>query len=280
MSKGDAKVIAGRLVPDPNAQVRTSVGLGLAIRRARAGRSTLAQVAERAGLSVGLLSLIERGRGNPSIATLARLADALGITLVELVAQTVQASGEAVAGRVVVTAPAGAAPEPLDPRTREEIVEPPEGTAGTIASSGVVVTSPGTAGDSTWTSSMLLQGGQEARVLVNDGALEVTLRDRTAELGRGDAGPLSVDLAVRTVTGGAPFLELPAADDPRWLDVVRGVTPFRPVTLACQMLFTHVVRCTRQDPSSASVEHWVSELRGYLVQAEPHSAAELARIIG
>lgn len=45
---------------------------------------TVEALASRAGVSTGALSQLERGRGNPSLLTLQRLADALSIPLVQL----------------------------------------------------------------------------------------------------------------------------------------------------------------------------------------------------
>jgi len=130
---------------------------------------------------------------------------------------------------------------------------------------------------------MILQGGQEARVRVLDGTLELTLHDRTADLGAGAASragqSLAVDLSLRTATAAAA-LQIPPVDDPRWLEFARGDVAFEPSTLACQMLFTHVVRCVRQDPSSPNVDRWVRELRGFFVKYEAVSGAELAQIFG
>ena len=59
------------------------VGKGLrAIRLAR--RRTLRDVAERAGLSESFLSQVERGRSSASIASLRRIADALGVSMADL----------------------------------------------------------------------------------------------------------------------------------------------------------------------------------------------------
>ncbi len=58
--------------------------LGQRVRRARRGRFTLEELAGRAGVSVGLISQIERGRGNPSLVTLIKLTHALGIHIEDL----------------------------------------------------------------------------------------------------------------------------------------------------------------------------------------------------
>lgn len=251
--------------PEPDEAPRPSVALGRAIRRARADRFTLAQLSAKSGVSAGLLSLIERGRGNPSINTLGAIAGALGVSLPELVADAIGAEAGADGGLVATLQPvAGAVIEGV-PRG--------EWTDGAAAP---------TRGGRAWRSSMVLRGGEEAHVRVLDGTLELTLHDRTADLEEG-AAPLSVDLRLRSgVAGGgtSPLLAIPPVDDPRWLEFAQGAIPFEPTTLACKMLFTHVVRCVRLDPSSPNVERWVRELRGFFVKYEAVSAAELAQIFG
>jgi transcriptional regulator with XRE-family HTH domain len=61
-----------------------SDSLGSKLRGLRTSRElTIAQLAERAGVSSGLISQIERGNSNPSIKTLQRLRAALGVNLWE-----------------------------------------------------------------------------------------------------------------------------------------------------------------------------------------------------
>lgn len=59
--------------------------LGEIIRQQRAGRFTLQELARAADLSVGSLSQIERGLGNPSFNTLTKLARALDLRIGDLV---------------------------------------------------------------------------------------------------------------------------------------------------------------------------------------------------
>src|ERR1700728_5162915 len=60
--------------------------IGGRVRQGRAGRGwTLDQLAERSGVSRRMLVSIEQGSANPSIATLLRLSDALGLGLPALV---------------------------------------------------------------------------------------------------------------------------------------------------------------------------------------------------
>jgi transcriptional regulator with XRE-family HTH domain len=240
-------------LPTRLADGAAAVALGAVIRTARAGRYTLAALASRAGISTGLLSLIERGSGNPSFTTLIRIATALDMEPAALVAAATAGASFLEPDRAAVAAPVRA-----------------------IAASGAVMPPDG----SPWQTQMVLRDGQEASVVVRDGALELSMRDVTADFQpAGALGRLSVDISL---TNGQPDrgLALPPADDPRWLDVVRGRTAFKPSSVACSMLFTHVVRCTTQDPSSANVHHWVSELRGCLIASGDPVQPALREVFG
>lgn len=240
---------------------RPGRALGRAIRRARAGRFTLAQLSGRAGVSIGLLSLIERGHGNPSINTLASIADALDISLPDLVAEAIDPGDESSRELVISLAPSTSSPVASTP-------------AGEVTAPSEVVDDALTG----WRTSMVLRSGQEARILVLDGTLELTLRSRTSPA-EGLDRPPSIDLQLRTGVAQQP-LAIPPADDPRWRDLALGEIPFEPSTLAGRMLFTHVLRCVRQDPSSPNLERWVRELRGFFVKYEAVSTAELAQVFG
>ena len=75
-----------------------SESLGAKLRHLRTTREwTIAQLAEQAGVSSGLISQIERGNSNPSIKTLQRLRAALGVNLWEFLDDRASiASGDAV----------------------------------------------------------------------------------------------------------------------------------------------------------------------------------------
>jgi transcriptional regulator with XRE-family HTH domain len=60
----------------PQEQIRL-LRLGQVIRARRKGRFTVEELSEKAGVSSGLISQIERGKGNPSFKTIQRLAAAL-----------------------------------------------------------------------------------------------------------------------------------------------------------------------------------------------------------
>ena len=68
----------------PASRDNGSESLGAKLRHLRTARElTIAQLAERASVSSGLISQIERGNSNPSIRTLQRLRAALGVNLWE-----------------------------------------------------------------------------------------------------------------------------------------------------------------------------------------------------
>jgi transcriptional regulator with XRE-family HTH domain len=75
-------------IPGDAATGSAAADVGAKLRRLRAERSlTIAQLAEKAGVSSGMISQIERGTTNPSIRTLQRLRTVLGANLWEVLAQ-------------------------------------------------------------------------------------------------------------------------------------------------------------------------------------------------
>jgi transcriptional regulator with XRE-family HTH domain len=83
-------------------ELREELGRRLRARRSAQGR-TLASVAMQAGLSVPYVANLENGRGNPTLASLHRLAGALGTGLSELLSD-----------------PGGSAPGPALPESLAE----------------------------------------------------------------------------------------------------------------------------------------------------------------
>lgn len=73
-------------MPDPHDDEAAQVaGLGAAVRSARRRLDlSIAELAQRAGVSLGLVSQLERGMGNPSLGTISKLAAALGLTISQL----------------------------------------------------------------------------------------------------------------------------------------------------------------------------------------------------
>src|SRR5215212_8049980 len=77
---------------DSRALVRRQLG-GAIRRRRHAASLTLATVSERAGISVSMLSQVERGLLDPSLDTLRNIADALGTAPYRLLAEEVSVAG-------------------------------------------------------------------------------------------------------------------------------------------------------------------------------------------
>jgi transcriptional regulator with XRE-family HTH domain len=72
-------------MPSSAPDVATEVDVGERLREIRRQRrATLKTVAQRSGLSESFLSQVERGRSNASIASLRRIADALGVSVADL----------------------------------------------------------------------------------------------------------------------------------------------------------------------------------------------------
>ena len=77
-------MVATSALVTPVSRGHGSESLGAKLRHLRTARElTIAQLAEQAGVSSGLISQIERGNSNPSIKTLQRLRAALGVNLWE-----------------------------------------------------------------------------------------------------------------------------------------------------------------------------------------------------
>jgi transcriptional regulator with XRE-family HTH domain len=70
-------------MPDPET-VTAAVAKNVRAQRAHRG-ITLDALAARSGVSRGMLVQVEQGRTNPSVSTLTRIADALGVTVARLV---------------------------------------------------------------------------------------------------------------------------------------------------------------------------------------------------
>src|SRR5512140_2082835 len=68
-----------------------SVNVGVRLRELREARGTsMRQLATRSGLSANALSMIERGKASPSVSTLYKLAEALGVPITEFFAPDLQ----------------------------------------------------------------------------------------------------------------------------------------------------------------------------------------------
>lgn len=103
-------------------------GLGSTVRRAR-GRLGLsvAQLAEISGVSMGLISQMERGQANPSLHTLSRLASGLGMPLSALLDSAEPGNGGLVPAEERIPLPdypdqpPGVVRELLTPRSQQQL---------------------------------------------------------------------------------------------------------------------------------------------------------------
>lgn len=149
--------------------------IGAVIRDRRKGRYTVKQLAAASGVSIGVLSEVERGLGNPSYKTLHKIAEALDIQIGELV--------DDAAGR----------------HSSSGVVRAAERTRLQFGSEGLVyeLLTPGLRGRLEMLQTRIPAGfdnltnpfrhdGEEC-VLVVEGHLHVTLAGKTHELATGDA---------------------------------------------------------------------------------------------
>lgn len=156
--------------------------LGERVQRARAERGlTLQDLAGRSSVSVSMLSSVERGGKAPTVLVLARIADGLGVDLVELV-------GEPQARRVIVRRAA-----------EQDAVDELGGWQRTILSPVV----PGV--NFEWIRSSLPPGcepgtypayapGSHEYVAVESGTLLMTVGDQELRLGAGDSVYFAADV--------------------------------------------------------------------------------------
>jgi len=150
--------------------------LGGYVRELRQQRGyTLSEVGARTGLSIAMLSMIERGRSNPSIGSLLALADALGVPMASLFQAVTPASD---GGAGVVRA------------ATQKVIQTSSGVQRRIIASdpkrGYEVAE--NRYDARTESSAVLTHHQGYEVgFVLEGQLEVTVGDRTHLLSAGDA---------------------------------------------------------------------------------------------
>ena len=173
MAPGEQASGTGRAAVDESdsrALVRRQLG-GAIRRRRHAASLTLATVSERAGISVSMLSQVERGLLDPSLDTLRNIADALGTAPFRLLAEEGPIAGVVRRGeRRSVTEGAG--------DLRSQLLSPSAEGAFAIA---VWELQPG--------ESRLADGraeaGEEANVLLQ-GAARLEIGDELIELATGD----------------------------------------------------------------------------------------------
>jgi transcriptional regulator with XRE-family HTH domain len=157
--------------------------IGARVRQHRTAHGwTLDDLADRSGVSRRMLIIIEHGEGNPSIATLLRISDALGIGLPVLVdverprAVTVTAAGTA---PVLWRGPSGGQALLVAGTEPPDVVELWDWTL-----------QPGEAHTTEAHSA-----GTRELLLVLDGEVELRVGDRTERLGVGDSVAFAGDVA-------------------------------------------------------------------------------------
>jgi transcriptional regulator with XRE-family HTH domain len=159
------------------------VALGVRVQELRHGRGqTLQQLAEAAGVSVSMLSAVERGQKAPTIVVLGRIADGLGTPLTTLLAASED-------HEIIVRRAAD-----------QETVHEPGGWQRTVLTPVV----PGV--NFEWIRSSLPPGcdagefpayapGSHEFIVVESGTLRLRVGAKTIELGRGDSVYFAAHLA-------------------------------------------------------------------------------------
>lgn len=150
----------------------TPAGLGVRLRHARrVAGLTLLQLAQAAGCSESLISKIEHGAATPSLATLHRLATALGTNISALMSEEAPATGPILRkGERPVIAAAGGI-------ELERLVLP---TPGGLLQANIHIVSPGSASDG-----FIEHAGEEVGYVL-EGTLELTLGEERFALAEGD----------------------------------------------------------------------------------------------
>lgn len=155
---------------------RLGNNLGAQIHRLRQARKfTLQRVSDRTGVSVPMLSMIERGRSNPSIGTLHAIADALDVSMSDLFHAAERTSD---LSRDIVRAVSQEVIETASGVTRRLLITDPEN--GFEMAENRYETGTASA------PSAIHHSGVEFGFLL-EGELEVTIGDRVHLLSAGDA---------------------------------------------------------------------------------------------
>jgi len=181
-----------RLPPEPPRVGATLAGL----RQARA--LSLDELSRQAGVSKSMLSQIERNQANPTVAVVWRLANALGVTMAELL------SGDKPETPSIVTMPAHSTPAMRSPDGSCELrILGPIELAGqfewyhlTVQPGGALASEPH-------------EPGSREHLTVLSGSLTVEAGDSRAELAEGETARYAVDQphAIRN-PGDSPALGL------------------------------------------------------------------------
>ena len=163
--------------PSPSTHERSDgssaiMNLGLQLRHARlVAGMTLLQLAQKAGCSESLISKLEHGAANPSLAMLHRLAVALGTNIAELTSEEMPAGGPIFRNGERPVIKAG------DIRL-ERLVLPKRGG---LLQANIHILEPGASSDGT-----IVHAGEEVGYVL-EGSIELRLDEERYLLGAGDA---------------------------------------------------------------------------------------------
>ncbi len=161
------------------------VGTTLGALRQQRGLS-LDELSRQAGVSKSMLSQIERGQANPTVAVVWRLASALGVPLAELLGETRPAEP------LLATVPAHATPLMLSPDGKCELrILGPIDLAGRFEWYALTVQPGGTL------ASEPHEPGSREHLTVQAGALEVSAGAESARLCLGETARYAVDVPHR-----------------------------------------------------------------------------------
>jgi transcriptional regulator with XRE-family HTH domain len=153
------------------------------VRAQRLARSwTVEQLAARAGVSKGMITQVELGKTNPSIVTLARLANALGINIGALLELETPLSAQVVPSSEGITIWTGA------PGTAGKLLVSSQGADNAELWDNII-----TGGDSLYSDPH--PAGTRELLLVVDGTLTLEVSGVAYELSSGDAATFRGDQA-------------------------------------------------------------------------------------
>ena len=159
---------------EPAVDAGVEIDLGARIRTRRLARGqTLRDLAGRAGVTESFLSQVERGVASPSIASVQRIARALGQTIAELFAE------QEVHGEVVRVADRRRVAYPGLDAVDEFLTRKPDGRLQVILST---IEPGGGTGDEPYS-----HDSDEEVVVVLEGVLDLWVGDERYHLGAGDA---------------------------------------------------------------------------------------------
>lgn len=190
-----------------NTATDVNARLAARLRGLRAGRGlTLDGLAERAGVSRSMISLVERGESSPTAAVLDRLAAGLGVTLASLFADEARADASPVARR----ADQSTWRDPESGYVRRNLSPPRHPSPIEL----VEVALPASARVSYGAGTRVV--GVSQQIWVMEGRLELTIGDVTHALDAGDCIAMRLDAPIvfRNATAHATRYVVALAADP------------------------------------------------------------------